>query len=356
MIGLSLTKKYKKYAPSRNFIVLCATVIVAIGLVAIGVRFSALKQAQSANRAKIAVLSESEKTPAQIFIETDTDKDSLPDWQETLLGTNLKNPDTDKDGSTDGEEINQNRDPLKANTAKTNQEPNDKINPELIEQAKKDFADYQKLTATEKTAQAFFSEYLATKKVNSELSSADKQVLLDDMIKNINSATATSSKKYRVNDLKIINDLQELSTSTIHNYGNAMASAFFVKPSQNIQADLEIIKNSLVSENPKDLEKLDKNIAEYNKIIKDLLSMTVPASAANLHVYFLNTLQSISNDLAFSKRLYSDAIYSLQGFMKYPSDLKALLASFRSLKTYLEANKIQFTPRESGYMIIKNVI
>ena len=44
----------------------------------------------------------------------DTDKDGLPDWQEALLGTDLKKSDTDSDGSPDGEEVRLNRDPLKA--------------------------------------------------------------------------------------------------------------------------------------------------------------------------------------------------------------------------------------------------
>lgn len=45
--------------------------------------------------------------------EIDSDNDGLFDWQEQLFGTDKHNPDTDNDGTKDGDEIKQNRDPLK---------------------------------------------------------------------------------------------------------------------------------------------------------------------------------------------------------------------------------------------------
>lgn len=50
----------------------------------------------------------------------DSDGDNLPDWQEEIWGTDKNNIDTDGDGTNDGEEVNQNRNPVVAG-------PNDKI-------------------------------------------------------------------------------------------------------------------------------------------------------------------------------------------------------------------------------------
>ena len=41
----------------------------------------------------------------------DTDSDGLPDWQEEIWGSDKNNPDTDGDGTTDGKEVNENRNP-----------------------------------------------------------------------------------------------------------------------------------------------------------------------------------------------------------------------------------------------------
>ena len=43
----------------------------------------------------------------------DDDKDGLSNWEESIYGTNLNNPDSDGDGNLDGEEILSNHDPLK---------------------------------------------------------------------------------------------------------------------------------------------------------------------------------------------------------------------------------------------------
>ncbi len=43
---------------------------------------------------------------------TDSDKDKLPDWLESIYGTNPKNPDSDNDGFRDGSEIKNGFNPL----------------------------------------------------------------------------------------------------------------------------------------------------------------------------------------------------------------------------------------------------
>lgn len=47
------------------------------------------------------------------YQETDADADGLMDWEETLWGTDPKNPDTDGDKTKDGEEVAIGRNPLK---------------------------------------------------------------------------------------------------------------------------------------------------------------------------------------------------------------------------------------------------
>lgn len=43
----------------------------------------------------------------------DSDNDGLPDWEENLRKTDPNNPDTDRDGTSDGEEVRAGRNPLK---------------------------------------------------------------------------------------------------------------------------------------------------------------------------------------------------------------------------------------------------
>ena len=49
--------------------------------------------------------------PENSIDELDSDLDGLPDWKELILGTDTKNPDTDGDGTNDGDEVKQDRNP-----------------------------------------------------------------------------------------------------------------------------------------------------------------------------------------------------------------------------------------------------
>ncbi|MEX0934747.1 MAG: hypothetical protein WDZ70_00270 [Candidatus Paceibacterota bacterium] len=51
---------------------------------------------------------------AQALEGADSDEDGLLDWEERLWGTDVYNPDTDGDGTSDGDEVHSNRHPLKA--------------------------------------------------------------------------------------------------------------------------------------------------------------------------------------------------------------------------------------------------
>lgn len=57
--------------------------------------------------------SDEEKSPSgEVFGETDTDNDALPDFLEKRIGTDMYNPDTDGDGTKDGEEFERGENPL----------------------------------------------------------------------------------------------------------------------------------------------------------------------------------------------------------------------------------------------------
>ena len=63
----------------------------------------------------------------QTTTDIDTDRDGLPDWKEKLYGSDINKLDTDGDGTNDGAEITQARNPVIRNTADTENPPNDKL-------------------------------------------------------------------------------------------------------------------------------------------------------------------------------------------------------------------------------------
>ena len=53
------------------------------------------------------------KILAETISRQDSDNDGLPDWEEALWKTDSHNPDTDSDGTLDGEEVKLGRNPTK---------------------------------------------------------------------------------------------------------------------------------------------------------------------------------------------------------------------------------------------------
>ena len=93
--------------------------------------------------------------------ELDSDNDGLKDWEETLWKTDPNNKDTDADGTTDGDEIATNRDPLTPG-------PNDKSGKEVKIQPVAGKTDYMKEfgvnTETEALGRKIYIDYLTLKK------------------------------------------------------------------------------------------------------------------------------------------------------------------------------------------------
>jgi len=79
----------------------------------------------------------------------------LKDWEENLWGTDPNNPDTDGDGTSDGKEVSEGRNPLIAG-------PNDLIKDTIKNNNNNN---YQNLNETEKLSRDFFNGYLKLKKI-----------------------------------------------------------------------------------------------------------------------------------------------------------------------------------------------
>lgn len=205
--------------------------------------------------------------------QTDTDKDGLSDWEESLYGTDPKNPDTDKDGYLDGEEIISNRDPLKKGpddfliiSEKSNSNNSTKnISKVIIENYLKTIRDQNSSDLTpeklnELLAQSLNSENSTefTNALRSEIyyflpPNLDKEIIIsnDNSEKNI--------KKYWLN----INKTFEKLMTTAPSYD------FF----QTITSSMQT----------KDYKKLDEVIIYYKNSYENVKMIQVPSSLIDAH-------------------------------------------------------------------------
>jgi hypothetical protein len=298
-----------KYLPSKKFAIslLVAVVIIGVSLV---LTFGKGTLYESKKIGEVKVV---DSAKFEAFKQVDTDSDGLPDWQETLYGTDPKKADTDADGTNDEDEMKANRDPLKANTASKGQEPNDKIDLQVIEKAKQAEAEFENLNDTQKLARSFLSQYLATQSAGRQMTQDEMNSVVDQMIKSVNIENIPD--KYTDKDIV-------LSTNTdirkgVEKYFNSINPILADKVVPATMSGLDLM-NSLETNNwvikIKDINDLTKTIISS---ADKMMAIPVPSIIQSEHLFLVNDIYKISVYLDSFKKINEDPIKSMAGLQGY---------------------------------------
>ncbi len=341
-----------KYFPSKKFILVIFSIIVAIGLV---LSFNLFKRD---NSDQIKSLNFESQTKIQEFIALDSDGDKLPDWEEALWKTDPNKTDTDGDGTSDSEEITANRDPLKTNTAKAEKEPNDKISPEIIAADKKAVDDFNSLTTTEKMGRLLLSQYVATRKIDTPLTETDKLQIVENTIVNM---PPTVFKIYSEKEI-LINDFTD--NEALKKYSNEVAGIILT----NLQTPTEKIDNIIndfanitndaqITEQTQIIfKRFDPLITRSQKTVLSLLKVNVPRVFLNEHLSILNSFQEIYQSLDIMKKSGKDIITIIPVLNHYSTSSQNLADSLVNLIKKISTLKVIYaTKNDYGYQLF-NVI
>jgi hypothetical protein len=267
----------------------------------------------------------------------DSDSDGLKDWEENLWGTNINNVDTDGDGTNDGDEVDNNRNPLIAGPDDVFQEN------AFTKQELSDSSDG--LTETEKFSQEFFREYLSLK--NSGISFDDEGVQDFFLSSTLEKAQiAGSSNVYTSDDINIIYDN---SREAVRAYGNAMGN-IISKYSVEKENEAVILKNAVETNSKKELEKLDPIIVAYKDHIRDFLTVSVPQNAVGVHLRLINSFSSLAYTIEGMRVVFEDPLTTLNSIAVYQSDVQELADSFIDSNEYFNIENVSFDENESGYL------
>lgn len=267
------------------------------------------------------------------FSEEDRDADGLADWEETLWGTDPENADSDGDGTLDGEEVQTNRNPMQAG-------PNDAYTQTNTAHAA---SSQEGLTATDRFAREFFTEYLRMRQDNTlsveTIRDYTLQKVADDAFKEPQAAPTHG-----------IADIHTGAVSA-HDYGNRVG---VILSSYNLteEKDTVILLNALQYNQPEYLEPLRQNATAYQNITDDLLDMVVPADAAQAHLALLNSTSQLNSVLESMIAVNTDPVRSLAAVSQYIPAATNLANASLGIKAYLNTQSVTYSPSEPGYAIL----
>jgi Bacterial TSP3 repeat len=309
--------------PSKKILVMLALLIVGIGALVIYAyeRGSNTDYINTSNQNALVVASSSVSAATS---QIDSDHDGLPDWEETLYGTDPHNPDTDGDGTPDGQEVALGRNPLVKG-------PNDflasKNNPNATSTEK------ENLTLTDTFARNFFTEYMNMQQSGVQITSTNADQIASDYLKKTPLPSITA-KQYTQADLSLTDSDQ----AHLSSYQNAITAIFAKYWPTGKTNELSIMQQAFVNNDTKALDNMTVIISAYQNTLSNSLTLSVPKLAVSLHLNMINSLSVYIQTLKMIQLAYTDPLSGLVGLNAYQTNQANVLVSMANLRMYFINN------------------
>lgn len=268
---------------------------------------------------------------AREIARTDADGDGLLDWEETLIGTDPAKVDSDGDGTSDGDEVIAKRNPLIPG-------PSDLVSDASVEAFARNAGTETKApgTLTDQAAKDLFGTYMAYKQsgtMDKEHQAQLVATLVDSAKKEV------FTVKYGPTDLSIIKDDSDADRRAYYaKIQGILKNAY--ESNDNSEPELVTIGRAIDSGNPEDMRKVELMVAMYKKLSSDLAAIRVPASAAQVHLNFLNVTYSFATTLDGLRTLRADPLLATIVVANYKTVEKQFLAATTDFGAYFKTNKI----------------
>ena len=234
------------------------------------------------------------------LVKKDTDLDGIPDWEESLYGTDINKKDTNEDGVLDSEEIAQKR---------ILKEGND-----------------ENLTETDK----FSRELLATVAALNQVGEVDQDTvdkISTSLIEKIQNPVVR--KIYLLSDIKIIEDN---SYQAVKKYRDNLLKIYEKYPDKkNVTDILKDFINDGENTNIQALNDLDPILKNIQGIINERIKMNTPSSLAELHLSVINGMERLLENLTDLKSFDTDPVIAMGAINQYENNLNSLQSSLNAL-------------------------
>jgi len=320
--------------PSKKIILLLGSSILAFGGIFVAYTYDTthgvIENPTIKSKTSLQLISES-------IQESDSDSDSLKDWEEALWKTDPEVADTDKDGTSDGEEVKVGRDPRVGG-------PKDELTRTIV--PKKAVAlPEENISSNALFAREFFAKYIELKQQGLGKNPEAEALLIDDLMGSA-AGLISSPKVFKLTDIKVIPD----SDMVFRTYGNAMGNIIAKNSNPASVHELAILEEVTISANRKTLEKLDDIIAAYAYNINEFRNVAVPQSMLDVHLSLLNNTSALLKHIENFRFLFENPIAAIEAINSYDATVRNLSSTFEDVALFYISKNITFPETENGYV------
>lgn len=276
-----------------------------------------------------AALATERDATKQVF-EKDTDGDGLKDWEESLYGTDINNPDTKGNGLGDAEEVKKAQ--LEAGTSTTGEAGAGKT-----------------LSATDRFSRELFSKYLEAKQSGNDITAELTEQIANDVL----------TKSYETEivpfDESVLVTVATSDPTFIRSYGNAVGLLVSAPLPEGVSNELLILEQITARESTseKNTSDLNKLVSRYTKMRDGLVALKVPEDSIDAHAQLIQGIELVTAAVEGIQSLDSDPISSLPKISRYEDGLNLLGAASLRLSQYFISKNISFSPYESGSVFMQ---
>lgn len=191
-------------------------------------------------------------------------------------------------------------------------------------------------TLTDQVAKDFFAQYLLLKKNGTSVTEADALSIAQKTLSSPEFQQMRGAQYTKEN----LHVTATINKTTLTNYYNSIKEVAGIWESHEVGGEFKITNNALMLKDEKSIEKLDPIIADYKKIILDMISMSVPSDAVQIHLALLNNTSNVLFSIESMRASFSDPIKGLLGMDRYGLYMNNLAISISDMQKYFMLKKI----------------
>lgn len=199
-------------------------------------------------------------------------------------------------------------------------------------------------TMTDSISREIFARYLTAKAEGTPIDDTWQNDAIQSVVEKY-----TSSIVYKKYSTKNISVAPTETVDSIKLYGNLIGQIILTE-SKATSNELTIAADYINTQDVTKLSGLDPIISGYKDIISSLLSVSVPPSAASLHITLVNSLQKLLTDIEGMKLLRDDMFKGMISISQHKTSADETSVAIKNLGSYFTGKGISYEQGNYGYV------
>lgn len=270
------------------------------------------------------------------YAAKDTDSDGLPDWQESLYGTNPANPESVAIGVLDGDAVERGLVKPKFSGASA---PEDTSNQRIPGSPADD-------TITARFARSFFTKYFNTYGAEAELTQEQMVSFTNEAVNELVLENANKNP-YSATNVKVSGE----GAAAVQSYLVVLETTLSKHILQNDKSEIDYLSDAVERNDVNAYKKIAEIGASYTALSKDMIKIPAPKEAATAHLAVANSFAKMGDVITDISTASSDPLRSLVGLTLYVEVGEEFVRSLGAMYEVFAASGAAPASGDAGYNV-----